>query len=189
MFYISFYTRNTGYEDEVGNLIESLEKFNLNHYVEAIDSLGSWQKNCMYKPVFIKKMLDKYPEEDKIVWIDADAIVKKDPVLFKDIEEDIAFHYCRSHWQKYPELLTGTMMFRNNDKIRSLLDMWIESCNKNSNIWEQKALQRVINNAGISIYDLPSSYTKIRDLDEDGEKDIDPVILHTQANRRYKDKI
>ena len=42
---ISYYTRNTPYEDEVKGLIESLKRFNLEYDIQAVDPGRDWQEN------------------------------------------------------------------------------------------------------------------------------------------------
>ena len=41
---ISYYTRNTPYEDEVKGLIESLKRFNLEYDIQAVDPGRDWQE-------------------------------------------------------------------------------------------------------------------------------------------------
>ena len=54
---ISFYTKNTPYEAEVQNLIDSCRRFDLPHQIEGVESFGSWEMNCAFKPYFILKQL------------------------------------------------------------------------------------------------------------------------------------
>lgn len=57
---ISFYTKNTPYQLDAHHLIASCEKFGIEHAVEGIDSYGSWELNCAYKPFFIAEKLRQF---------------------------------------------------------------------------------------------------------------------------------
>ena len=188
MIFVSFYTKNTGYEKEVKNLIASLEHLKLKYDIQGIESKGDWFKNIKFKPSFIYNMLKKHSVEDKVIWIDADAVVRQYPKLFETISEDIAVHYSNNHWHPDPEMLSGTMMFRNNKKVHSMFERWINCCERDEKQTEQRILQWLIEHryVDVSVYDLPSSYVKIFDLNETGEYNVDPVIEHFQASRRYK---
>ena len=97
---ICYYTKDTGYENEIENLITSCEKFSLPYVVDAIDSLGTWEKNCCYKPRYI---LDKITSLKRpVLWLDADCVVVQKPTLFDSLECDIALRIvavvCASTW-------------------------------------------------------------------------------------------
>lgn len=181
MFFVSFYTKKTGYEQEVKNLIFSLEVWGLNYKIGRIDSLGSWQKNTHYKAKFIRKMLDYC--NTPIVWVDADAVIKDRPVLFETLKADFACHLRGGS-----ELLSGTLYFANNDTVKSFVDDWIATNEKHPDVWEQKNLQAVLPKwkDKINIFYLPPEYCLIFDL---MRKEGEPVIEHYQASRRFKEKI
>ena len=46
---VSYYTKNTPYEDEIKHLIASCEKFGIPYEIDGIPNLGSWEKNCCYQ--------------------------------------------------------------------------------------------------------------------------------------------
>ncbi len=185
MLFISFYTKNTGYEKEVKNLITSLEKFNLKHEVVGVNSKGNWLNNCHYKTTFIKQMLEKYKgQEDKIIWLDSDAIIRKQPILFETIKEDIGVHYLKKGKENI--LLSGTIFINNNNRTRELFNLWEQKCKQSPNRFAQRILHSFIDTTNVSIYKLPVEYVKIFDF---GDKNIEPVIEHFQASRRFKNGI
>ncbi len=183
--FVSFYTPD--YRESANKLIHSLAEFNVSFDIQPVEDKGSWQLNCEHKPVFIKEMVEKYFGDNKIVWIDADAIVRQQPDLFSEIEEDMAFCWYRKKNSKALELLSGTMMFRANNKCLLVLDAWIESCKVTNDI-EQRALQNIIHDMDITTYNLPYSYVRIYDLLEEGNEYVKPVIEHFQASREIRRK-
>lgn len=175
---ISFFTLDTGYEEEVKNLIASCQKFGLSYYVEGIKSLGSWQANTHFKARFIRKMLDHL--DCSVVFLDADAVVQQYPCLFADMTEDFG-----AYFKQKDNLLSGTLYFKNNVQCKDLLDAWTVANRNNSSSWEQQVLSDIIPawKDRISIKRLPATYCQIFDLMKNAG---DPVIEHFQASRRFK---
>lgn len=195
MIYISYYTLNTPYEQVIQNcLLPSLKQWNLKYDIEAIEDKGSWQANTGYKCVFIKKMLQKYNEP--VVFLDADAVVERNPKMFDELNEyDIAFHWLdwnlqwRGHTGNKRELLSGTMMFNPTPTTFDLLDEWITAVKQYPALWEQRVLQKIVedNEKSINIYNLPASYCTVILHNGDIPPYInEPIIIHTQASRKYK---
>jgi hypothetical protein len=175
---VSFYTENTPYETEVKNLIASLEALSIPHHICGVKNLGSWEKNCQHKARFILDAMSTIGTN--IVWLDADAVVKKYPEMFSSLTCDIAYHYLRDR----RELLSGTLFLQNNEAAKKLVQQWIE-LNDTNNHWDQKNLQRVVERSpGIKKQILPADYCKIYDNRKQEVKD--PVITHYQASRRFK---
>ena len=181
---IAYFTRDTPYAEEVKNLINSLEKFNLPMDIVGISSQGNWQANTQYKPYFIKQMLFRHFPKD-VLYLDADAIVSQHPLLFDSFQEDIGVVY-----RNETELLSGTCYFANKPNVMMLIDAWIEGCFKNPNIWDQQVLQFFLQEFSellkLKIKTLPPTYCQIFDLMKDCGS---PVIEQFQASRRFKEGI
>jgi hypothetical protein len=181
---VSYYTMGTEYREEARGLIESCEKFKLNYYVKGVANLGHWLANVRWRPVFMRRMLDKFPDFS-IVWIDADGRVREDPVLFDELETadfDLAVHYRRG-----VELLGGTMWVRNSGRARELINLWEEKGEQNVYEKEQVNLQIVLReNPRFRVLDLPPKYCLIFDTMRAFGP---PVIEHLQASRRLKKTI
>lgn len=192
---ISFYTSGTGYEGEVKSLIQSLDRFNIPHDVRGVLSLGGWSKNSLYKPVFIREMLAG-TDSPALVWLDADSVVVSYPDLFGKIVTDVAFYFrttgrVAERFNGH-ELITASMYFSNNERVRTLLDMWIKETHNTLQpdhiLVEQRSLQRVIaswqeRHQGTVTY-LPQSYCRIFDAPEDHR-----VIVQNQASRRFRGEV
>jgi len=198
MHFISYYTKN--YEEIMNSyLLPSLVGLELPYCIEEIKDLGSWKKNTDFKPVFIKQCLEKL--NDDVVFTDADSIIHKHPSLFWIIQQegyDLAYHllWWKEHYSWHTnsnrrEVLSGTLFLRNNDRIKRLIDKWIELTK--SYCWEQQALAEAIKQMpNLKIYELPRSYTYINSTPR-GEP-LNPlpkeqiVIEHFQCGREMKRK-
>lgn len=174
---VSYYTKNTPYEDIVQCLINSIVRCNIKYDIIGIDNLGSWYKNTQYKARFLLDMLSKHTEN--IVWIDADGVIKQYPILFQQIEGDIGVYYNPK------ELLSGTLYLANNEKVRELVQRWITGIIKSdANCLDQRILQLVLDEAidlNLDICRLPIAYCQIFDKHK-GK----PIIEHFQASRKFK---
>lgn len=172
--FISAYTIDTPYEKEVENLKESLIKFGFStEHVVPINNLGTWEKNCQQKATVIKNKLLELQEP--IIWLDADAVLNKEPELFSRIKKNLAICvYGR-------EYLSGTIFLKPVKEIYELIDEWVSECDKNPKEWDQRILQRLILKNNIDHEILPTSYCKV-----DFFKSDDNVILQNQASRRFK---
>ncbi len=178
---VSFYTEDTPYEQEVQKLIASVNRFQLPSHIKGVKNLGSWEKNCQYKANYILDALHAF--EENIVWVDADAVFMKAPVLFDTLQCDIGYHYL-PHRQ---ELLSGTLFVRNNEKMKQVVQQWIE-VNATNNEWDQKNLQGIVEaDAALKKEVLPMEYCKI--VNNRHQPTNNPVIMHYQASRRYKRRI
>ena len=191
VIFVSFYTQNSGYEEEVKNLIVSCEKFGLSFDIIPIVSKGTWEKNCAYKPRFLLEMLKKHKKP--LVWIDADAVILKNPVLFNTLTCDIGIRLFKnlplSHCSK---ILSGTIYINNTQNSSLFLELWDEEIqtlfkNKKEGKWDQIALKNaILKKIGkLDFFSLPSSYAAI--YDKPCHKNA--VILHYQASRLYKKTI
>ena len=177
---VSCYSSDIGYTKEAEGLKESLHRFEISDkHVESFKSLGSWEKNCQYKAVFLKNKLKEIGEP--VVWLDADARLLKYPELFKHIDTDVAWHYLRG--SKGFSLLSGTLYLTPNERVYSLMDDWIVLNNENDE-WDQRNLSTVVEFSEVNITRLPREYCQI--FDNKGGANKDTVILHRQASRKLK---
>lgn len=175
------YTINTPYEQEVENLRASLEKFKVPHKIYPIENTGSWAKNCQQKAVVIRRAMDEF--QANIVWIDADAVVMANPILFEQLNCDLSFYT----FQRFKELLSGTLWVANNNRMRELVDEWIE-VNKTNDAWDQKNLQKIVERASnLKVSALPVTYCKVFNFR--AGRNESPVITHYQASRKYRRKM
>jgi len=199
IIYISYYTKNTPYEKVMNtHLLPSLKKYRLPYDIEPIEDFGSWSLNTSYKAQFVQKMLQKHRKT--VVFIDADATIEAFPSLFAQIspEFDIACHYQDFYLQWRGQrgkgkldLLSGTIMFRYNERVLNLVRKWVERT-KTSTKWEQKILQTLTEeNKDIKIHKLPVEYCTVIMHNKSIPKYVkkeDVVILHHQKSRQYRNR-
>jgi len=182
---ISMYTINTPYEQEVKYLEESLNNFNIEHHSYPIQSTGIWSKNTQEKAKVLLQSMDDFPKYN-IVWLDADAIVVQNPILFETLTCDFAA-VMRPHRDKVRHrLLSGTMFMKNNDKMKDIINKWI-ALNGTNKLWDQENLWNIIeqNRSNIKIENLPEEYTKIKRPHNEAAGPSG-VIWHNQRSREVR---
>ena len=182
MIFCSYYTLD-GYMDDARNLRLSLEELQIAYHFKSINSKGSWLENVKYKPKFILEMLEEH--RCPIVWIDADAIVRKVPItLFHLANTHVDF---AAHWRDESQLLSGTLFFNDTQHSRRLLADWVRLTLEFKDWTDQATLQHAVevDSPYLKVERLPASYCQIFDtMAHNG----DPIIEHFQASRKYKNK-
>lgn len=180
---VGYYTKNSIYETHAKKLIASLRKLSVNHDIAPIENQGSWDKNTHYKPGFILRMLDKYPDM-AVVYNDVDSEFLQYPKLFDELSCDVAVHlldHALYHRRKVaPEVLSGTIYFGNTNRAREIIGLWQTLCNEQMLVWDQALLQLAL---GDEYYKLPPQYCVIHDY----MKEVtNKVVVHYQASREQK---
>ena len=185
---VGYYTKNTVYETEARRLTKSLLKFGIPHCLEATEDLGGWYSNTNYKPYFLKKMLNAFPNK-AIVYIDCDAEFLAYPALFDEFALNArvgvaVYVFDKTVEYKFSsgtEVLSGTVFLQNTKEVASVVDAWCSECSAQPLTWDQKSLEKVLGEFTV----LPGEYCKIFDR----MKDItNPVIVHHQASRKIQNK-
>ena len=189
---VGYYTVNTPYEEEAQNLLQSLNKLGINHDISGVKTLGSWQANTRFKAGFMLDMLIKHPNH-RLLYVDVDAVVHSIPDLFKNYSCDIAVRWQDFRWRKN-ECLSGTIYMENNERTKRICELWrdinVNEGNGSSRM-EQWNLDTVINqmkeeDPNFTYKNLPPEYTMIFDSMRGMYPNINPVIEHFQASRRFK---
>lgn len=191
----TFYTRGTPYETVVRDYFEkSLKKFNARSLITIVENKGSWLKNVAEKPKIILNQLEMLRENERLVFLDADATIEKWPRLLEEIPPDYDFGFHMLSWRQWYgydtdtyELLSGTLFLKNSKAMQGLCKEWYEVALKYQE-WEQAVLQKVLLNHKVNVYELPLEYTyiKCRPSGEEPLVKCDPFILHHQASRTLK---
>jgi len=177
---VGFYTRGNGYEIEALAMEQSVHRFGLRCELTAIEDLGSWQRNTVYKARFLRDMVSKH-EGETIVYVDADARFRAFPALFssRNMLGDVAYHRHVTD-----ELLSGTLVLRCNTATEALCDRWVHECEEWPARWEQQNLDAALRETpNVEISALSREYCNIFDYQPLCER---PVISQYQASRRLK---
>jgi len=191
---ISFYTKNTPYQLEIQNLIASCELYQIQHSIEGVDSFGSWEINCAFKPFYILGKLKEF--QRPILWIDADGVFMKKPAVIAAFNSDLATRINGDCPDQHPsKIISSTIYVDFSAKGMNLMRLWAQESqrilnqeNRNEEFWDQIALRNVLlaNPDGAKIEALPLSYAKIFDHPKDLQSQEMAVIQHYQASRRFK---
>jgi hypothetical protein len=191
---VSYYTKDTLYQLEVQNLIASCEKWTLDHHIEPIPSLGSWEKNCCYKPFFIMEKLQQFRKP--LFWVDADAVFLREPQWLDVFAKDLAVRINDTWDDGHPsKVMTGSLFVNATSGAARLLKAWGQECidslsnpHRTEEVWDQIALRNVLlcSEKSAEIGKLPLHYASIADNAGDRKESADVVISHYQASRRFK---
>ena len=175
---VAYYTPE--YAEVVQPLLESLDKWNVNHSVEMVTSRGSWVDNCAIKPEFIRRNLEESVEG--ILYVDADA----------EFMTPIEWEYFRTKTQilcpviKYLdrdkwELISNTMYWPKTEDALRIADEWVALQRTSPGEWDQITLAEILNRNSDSWNRLPDYYAAIDFMDVHA-----PAIVQHQASRRMK---
>lgn len=185
--YASYYTTGTPYEAEAAELLVTLRQMGLDKRADiaAVPTLGDWTVNCAQKPMVVRNAMLRH-EGHPIVFLDADARVRKYPHLFDSFPADVdaAFHLLDGH-----ELLSGTLYFGGTPSAWALVQAWCEECQKHPGVWDQVSLAKVLDADPFTYRtaELPEAYVSIFDR---GTVPADRVVIqHMQASRRLRERV
>ncbi|MFI5333752.1 MAG: putative nucleotide-diphospho-sugar transferase [Chlamydiales bacterium] len=191
---VSFYTKNTPYEQEVQALIASCKRFDLSFSIDGIDSFGSWELNCAFKPFFLYQKLQEL--NTPLLWVDADAVFVAKPAALQEFSGDLAVRLNEELADDHPsKVMSGTVYVNNTSRSQELLRRWAQECVKElmregrtEEFWEQTALRDILlaKDLKIDLRSLPLSYVKIPGHPLDEKNILSPIIEHHQASRRFK---
>ena len=163
-----FYTDS--YSSHALSLKKSLDDFNLNYYFKEVKDLGYWEANTRIKPHFILECLQKFPNQN-ILYLDADALVKKPLDYFNHITADVAFYKTKDMPGMSHDYLASTMFFSNTSNTVDLVKQWIaeQVDNKRTQV-DQDSLDVAMNKLGhtLTVEPLDPGYIKIFDKDYNG---------------------
>jgi hypothetical protein len=179
---ISFYTKNTIYEKEVEDLKASCEALGIESCIEAREDLGSWDKNCCQKPLFILECMEKYKRP--LLWVDADGIVmQKITLTYDDVDLALYFNDRVSLEARSATIYIGTTPVA-KDFVLKWYEHSLKELAKGDPLpyGDQSTLiHRLRKTPNLKIGDLPLEYVSIFDRDKLPMNEI--AILHFQASR------
>lgn len=192
---ISFYTQDTPYEREVQNLINSCKKWSIEYDIQGVASLGTWEKNCAFKPAFIHtKMLE---HNRPLLWVDADGVFKQKP-NFNDFDKcDFSVRVNEFLPESHESRIVSNAIFvRNTPEVLLIIEEWKELCaneiadkNRILEFWDQMALCSVLSpKKDLKFLPMPLKYSKIFDFDDLFISEEEVIIEHYQASRRLKNQ-
>ena len=202
---VSSYTKGTPYKSEADRLQETLEKHEVPYCITALEDLGSWRENCRATNHVIMDGFARFPDKD-IVWLDADARVRKYPVLFDNYMYDIGLYF--PEWPPGSgkmQCRTGTMYLKNTERVRRFFgDYTLWRDEGEANFEAEKDFGSLVKQSGLNFDpSFPGEYCMIfhnwlDNVDhslfteegiEPGFKLEDVVILQNMSMKRYIRKV
>jgi chloramphenicol O-acetyltransferase len=128
MKFISFYTDDEIYKPLGLALIKQFQTYNLDHYVKELPAAEftkiGWNNVVIYKPLFIKEMLEKF--KCSVVWVDVDTIINEHPqFLFEYEKREIELSYLAR-----PKPFLAIMYSKYNSKMINFFENFAEECKK-----------------------------------------------------------
>jgi len=141
-----------------------LTKFGRPNRIQKVPDTGSWKKNIRRKPTIILEMLKEAHKYETVVWLDADAILMRDPVLFDDITEDLGFYFYHRKAADDTEPLGGTMFFRNSRKVRKFMQALAVKVAKtpiHMKRPDQQFMRTMLPTSKLTVFHLPQAYSQL----------------------------
>lgn len=177
-----FYTPN--YASHAENLLQSVQRFGLNHCVKQYEDRGYWEANTRIKPEFVLECLQRFEGRD-VLYIDADAEIKKELSFFEGLDCDICAYDGSGQAHMSHKYLASTIFFKNTAATHKLVQDWIAAQDdKNAGKFQvdQDSLDMAMaqNADQLNVLPMPERFIKIYDRPADGQE---PHIVQYQASR------
>lgn len=184
-----FYTAS--YQEHAMRLKSSLDQFKISYYFSEVEDAGYWEANTRLKPHFVLDCLNKFPDKD-ILYLDADAVVKKPIDYFNRVTADVAFYKTKGMPGMSHDYLASTMFFRNTEPTKALVKQWIaEQVDGKETQVDQDSLDAAMIKfeSKITVEPLPAGYIKIFDKDYEGEIYIEQYQASRGQTKLRRQKI
>jgi hypothetical protein len=146
------------YGEQVKRIIKDCQKLNINYYFVRMiefEKKGTYQQALSYKPGFIQKCLDLFPNY-KCIFLDTDLRVLNYPHLF-EVDADCFFinwnEYDWGCYNPYQLVLPGAVLgFANTKGAREMLKILTDYMNKNQHLAEDKTFSGIITRHFMNVY-------------------------------------
>lgn len=189
---ISYYSTDA-YAEQAMKLRDSAGKHSVNLSMTPLPPFGSWFQGVMHKPQFILNALNevRFLGYDGILWTDADSVFVR-RVPWTELE-GVELGFTRFQWSPAHknEILTGTMYFQNNDRVRALVEEWVRDTPRfrQSETPEQDAFLALFDRwrGTVLTKDLGPEWCFIDDpeVHKKYPKAI-PIVMHHQFSRVFR---
>jgi len=176
VLFITFYTDD--YTIPYTNLKRSCDKLGIELYGEGMERGDrTWRQMVAMKPRFIHRQLVKnVGKHDRIVWIDADSRIRKNPDLLQTTKADVSARVWNNrktvieprkieddgYDPNSHEPMTGVILFRNTVAVRRFVWGWYKTVRAfapNVTRPDQRALKKaLLEHDNIEFKPLPMSY-------------------------------
>lgn len=186
------------YTTWANKLMESCSRFGLVCMVIRRPDIGTWVENVAQKPSVILYAMHRIDDDIPVLWIDADAIILREPALLYEADTDFAIRKLdRRHrvwwpvgrpgplalpdeWEGTDWFLTGTVYVGRSALGIQFLDRWCELAAADPRGYQQLVCQQAWCDVRPRTLWLPAEYCAIRRMDNTPE----PVVSHELASTR-----
>ena len=178
---VAFYTEGTPYEELANNCAASASEHGIVLHLFKRPDMGCWGENCAHKPGVLIEALEKWDE--RILYVDVDATFEGSVQPLEDLpaDFDIGFHLLGGL-----ETLSGTILLEPTGKTLEVLLLWQKWAKARPKTWDQRHLAAVIDHLKPRVHELGPEWAYIFDTSKRFHPDVEPVILHHQASRKYR---
>ena len=193
---VSFFTKNTPYEQEAIEFMASCEKHGIEYEVEGLESQGVWDRNCAMKPAFILRKL--HEKRRALLWVDIDGRFKRGFPPYDWEKADLSVWVNEKDVPgKCNRFCSATLYCSYAPQTVALCETWIALCetylsqdNRLVEVWDQDVLQEaLLNHPKVRFAPLPLRFCKIYDFKERETFEEEIIIEQTQVSRRLKEMI
>ena len=191
---VSFYTKDTVYEEIAKDLIQSAHHLDIVLKVYEYESRGSWNLNTHIKPECILRAMNEYPDKD-IIFVDADAYFLQYPYLFNGYKYDMGVLWMYHKRSGNIVASNGTIFVKNTPEVKAVIQAWCEHVKANPSLAEQTEFEYFYKNNDLKVAStLPPEYCMVCIPDEFGnwqpiDKNTnycDVVIRHGRSDNTMK---
>jgi hypothetical protein len=188
---VNYYSTDS-YAAHAQKLKASCAKYDVELDQRPVKPFRSWADGVCYKPKFISDCLNFYTAStyDGILWTDADSVFVRHAPWGELEGVDIG----ATRFQRSPmhpnEVLTGTMYFAINEKVKQFVDQWYRATLKfrdNFTPEQDSMIQCLQTWKGTVLFkDLGIEWCYIHDDFQPLFPKAIPVVKHFQASREFK---
>jgi hypothetical protein len=183
---VSFYTPD--YAECADRLRTSCDAMGERYWIEEVDDVGSWVKNCARKGPFVSRALEAASEP--VLWVDADAELCRPLEDLRALMTGYSFGIWKDDRMRSEKsyFRSGTAYFGQTEVAHRIARDWARHCEAEPTTWDQALLVRAwdaFKPPGVRW--LPVTFCET--INREGQPNSGtehPHILHHQASRQFR---
>jgi hypothetical protein len=118
---------STYYSDHAARFREECERLQIPAEITQIQSLGSYQDNCLVKPKFIYSKLTEHKRP--ILWLDIDTFILKQPNAFDGFANlGVSLGAASTEPNNLVKIKASPLWFNFNNESLEFVKTWINQC-------------------------------------------------------------
>jgi hypothetical protein len=164
---VAFHTPDDFYAAEAQRMRHTAQRLGMKVDLTQVDCRGAWVKNASSKASFL--LSERSAKTGPLLYVDVDAVFHRDPW------PDLLSHDCDiAVFRQDDRLIAATILLNDTQACAELLTRWKQACDADPEIWDQVALQSILDEDRMStspqykVFELPVSYCWIFDRLKNG---------------------